>query len=219
LHSFGKLLEKYPVKRYMAGEMILYQGEVPSAAFVVKSGLVKAYNISAQGDEKPIAFSGANEILSSAWVFGKANSSMYFFEAHTDCVLYALPRDELLVAASQDKDILSFLLDRFVTLTTAASLQLHALEHSKAADKILHMLFYLSEVHGQQQADGTVLIDLPLTQQDLANLLGLTRETTGIELVKLKRAGILALSRKRYRLKRDKLLELIGESEFENLKL
>jgi CRP-like cAMP-binding protein len=209
LHSFDKLLEQYPVKRFAAGDMILYQGEVPNAAYVVKSGIVKAYNISAQGDEKPIAFSGEMEILSSAWVFGKANSSMYFFEAHTDCALYAL----------QDKDILYFLLDRFVTLTTAASLQLHALEHSKAADKILHMLFYLSEMHGQPETDGTVLIDLPLTQQDLANLLGLTRETTGIELVKLKRTGVLSLSRKRYRVQRQRLLELIGESEFENLNL
>lgn len=219
MHSFGKLLEKYPVKRFAAGDMILYQGEVPNAAYVVKTGLVKAYNISAQGDEKPISFSGPMEILSSAWVFGKANSSMYFFEAHTDCALYALPRDELLAITREDKDIMYFLLDRFVALTTAASLQLHALEHSKAADKILHMLFYLSEVYGQQQSDGTVLIDIPLTQQDLANLLGLTRETTGIELVKLKRSGVLTLSRKRYRLQRQRLLELIGESEFENLNL
>jgi CRP-like cAMP-binding protein len=219
LHSFDKLLEQYPVKRFAAGDMILYQGEVPNAAYVVKSGLVKAYNISAQGDEKPIAFSGETEILSHAWVFGKANSSMYFFEAHTDCALYALPRDELLSIAKQDKEILYFLLDRFVTLTTAASLQLHALEHSKAADKILHMLFYLSEVHGEPASDGTVLINLPLTQQDLANLLGLTRETTGIELVKLKRSGVLSLSRKRYRIQRQRLLELIGESEFENLNL
>jgi CRP/FNR family cyclic AMP-dependent transcriptional regulator len=219
VHPFSKLLKQYPVKRFSAGDMILYQGEVPNAAYVVKSGLVKAYNISSQGDEKPIAFSGDMEILSPAWVFGKSNSSMYFYEAHTDCALYALPKDDLLDLAKQDKDILYFLLDRFVTANTAGSLQLHALEHSKAADKILHMLFYLCQVHGQALDSGHMLINLPLTQQNLANLLGLTRETTGIELLKLKHSGVLAFSRKKYRVDKEKLTQLIGESEFEDLRL
>jgi CRP/FNR family transcriptional regulator len=199
--------------------MILYQGEVPGAAFVVKSGIVKAYNISAQGDEKPIAFSTEQELLAPAWIFGKATSALYFYQAHTDCVVYSLPRDELMNIAKRDPEILYTLLDRFVTLNTAGSLQLHALEHSKAADKILHMLFYLCQVHGEEMEDGTTQITLPLTQQDLANLLGLTRETTGIELLKLKRDGLLTLHRKRYRLDQQKLLQLLGESEFEDLRL
>lgn len=219
MRSFSKLLEQYPTKRFSAGDMVLYQGEVPGAAFVVKSGIVKAYNISAQGDEKPIAFSTDQELLAPAWIFGKATSALYFYQAHTDCVVYSVPRDELISIAKRDPEILYTLLDRFVTLNTAGSLQLHALEHSKAADKILHMLFYLCQVHGEPIEDGMTQINLPLTQQDLANLLGLTRETTGIELLKLKRDGLLSLYRKRYRLNQQKLLQLLGESEFEDLRL
>jgi CRP/FNR family transcriptional regulator len=116
-----------------------------------------------------------------------------------------------------DPAVLSFLLDKFVTSNAAKSLQIHALEYSKAADKILHMLFYLAMVHGKEQSDGSTLIDVPLTQQDLANLLGLTRETTGIELLKLKRSGLLTLNRKRYRLDKSQLVQQLGESEFEEL--
>lgn len=219
MHPFTKLLSKYPVKRFSTGDMILYQGEVPSAAYIVKSGLVKAYNISAQGDEKPISFNSASEILSSAWVFGKSNSSMYFHEAHTECALYVVPREELLNIVKNNHDVLYFLFDKYVGMSAARSLQVNALEHSKAVDKILHMLFYLCQAHGVEQPDGTILIELPLTQQNLANLLGLTRETTGIELLKLKRAGILTFARKRYRIQKEKLLTLVGESEFEDLNL
>lgn len=219
MDKFTSLLKQYPVKKFAAGEMILYQGEVPPAAYVVKSGLVKTYNISSKGDEKPISFSAAHELLSSAWVFDKTSSSLFFYEAHTDSELYYVPREELKRLLNDNPGVLAFLLDRYVTLNAAKSLQIHALEYSKAADKILHMLFYLTMVHGKEVPDGTTVIDVPLTQQDLANLLGLTRETTGIELLKLKRSGMLSLSRKRYRLNKSKLVQLLGETEFEDLSI
>lgn len=219
MELFTTLLKQFPVKRFNAGDMILYQGEVPPAAYVVKSGLIKTYNISSKGDEKPISFGAAYEILSSPWVFGKTNSSLYFYEAHTDCELYNAPREVLLKLTKENPEVQAFLLDHFVTQSAAQSLQIHALEYSKAADKILHMLFYLSMVHGKESTDGLTLIDLPLTQQDLANLLGLTRETTGIELLKLKRSGLLTLSRKRYKLDKSQLIQLLGELEFENLSI
>lgn len=219
METFIQRLKQFPIKRFSAGDMILYQGEVPPAAFVVKSGLVKTYNISSKGDEKPINFETTFGILSSPWVFGKINSSLYFYEAHTDCELYNVPRESLLELAQTNIDVQAFLLDRFVTVSAAQSLQIHALEYSKAVDKILHMLFYLSMVHGKDSPDGSTLIDLPLTQQDFANLLGLTRETTGIELLKLKKSGLLTLTRKRYRLNKTQLIQLLGESEFEDLNI
>lgn len=217
--SLLRYLQRFPVKRFDAGDMLLYQGEVPPSAYVVKTGIVVAYNISNEGDEKPISFWGKADILSNAWVFGKASSTLLFYEAHTDCSVYCLTRDELIAIIRQDSDTTFSVLDRYVTLLTASSLQLDALEYSRAADKILHMLFYLCQAHGQEIDDTHVLIDIPLTQQDMANLLGLTRETTGIELIKLKRSGLLAFSKKKYTIDKPQLLQLIGETEFENLSL
>jgi CRP-like cAMP-binding protein len=218
-HNFVKLLKQFPVKRFAPGEMVLYQGEVPAAAYVIKTGTVKEYNISDQGDEKPIAFRGPSDILASAWVFGKSTSALFFYEAHTDCIVYSLTKEELVSLIRHDEESLYALLNRYVTLNTAGSLQLHALEYSRAADKILHMFFYLCQVHGRESVGDMVLIDLPLTQQDLANLLGLTRETTGIELLKLKKTGLLAFNKKKYRVNKTRLAQLIGETEFVDLEL
>lgn len=215
--TFLRLFKQCPTKKFAAGEMILYQGEVPSAAFVIKSGTVKEYNISDQGDEKPIAFRGVSDVLASAWVFEKCSGSLYFYEAHTDCVVYSLGREELMTMIRNDSDALLSLLNRYITLNTAGSLQLHALEYSRASDKILHMFYYLCQAHGKDTMGDMVLVDLPLTQQDLANLLGLTRETTGIELLKLKRSGLISFSKKRYRVNKQELAKMIGETEFMDL--
>lgn len=212
-------LEGRTVKRYSSGDIMLYQGEVPPSALVVKSGIVRAYNISNEGDEKPVSFFGVSDILSTPWVFGKASSTLLFYEAHTDCSVFALRRDELLSIIQSDHQITLSVMDRYISLLAASTLQLDALECSRASDKVLHMLFYLCQAHGVTDKKGSVMIDVPLTQQDLANLLGLTRETTGIELLKLKRTGLLTLSKKRYIIKQQKLLQLIGENEFEGLSL
>lgn len=212
-------LEGRLIKRYTPGDILLYQGEVPPSALVVKSGIVRAYNISGEGDEKPVSFYGTSDILSTPWVFGKASSSLLFYEAHTDCSVIALRRDELLDIIQANHDITLSVMDRYISLLTASTLQLDALECSRASDKVLHMLFYLCQTHGISDSVGLITIDVPLTQQDLANLLGLTRETTGIELLKLKRGGLITLSKKRYIVNHDMLLRLIGEKEFESLRL
>lgn len=218
-HTLLQRLQNYPVRNFSAGDILLYQGEVPTHAYVVKTGAVRAYNISRQGDEKPVSFWRHSDILSCPWVFGQTSSTLYFYEAHTDCSVYYLRREELMGIIHENPDTMLGLLTRYVSLLTAFSLQLHALEYSRASDKILHMLFYLCQAHGQDSIGDDVLIDLPLTQQDLANLLGLTRETTGIELLKLKKSGLITLSKKKYKINKPKLLQMIGETEFEGLRV
>jgi len=53
-------LERHPTTTYKKGDIIIFQGEAPRHAFVVKEGIVKAYNLSVNGDEKPVAFYGEN---------------------------------------------------------------------------------------------------------------------------------------------------------------
>lgn len=57
----------------------------------------------------------------------------------------------------------------------------------------------------------TVKILLPLTQQDLANFMGLTRETTSIELKKLQDQKILSYRQQKYTVHTNRLNELLDE--------
>jgi CRP/FNR family cyclic AMP-dependent transcriptional regulator len=73
-------------------------------------------------------------------------------------------------------------------------LRLNALLNLKARDKLVHTLHYLAQTHGQQVKGGMVKINLGLTQQDFANLIGITRETAATELNKLKKLGVVYYS-------------------------
>lgn len=184
-------LHAYPVKAYKKGEIILFQGEAPRSTYVIKSGIVKAYNISVGGDEKPVAYYSVHEIFPAPWTFRKAPSALYYFEAFTDAEVFVVPRDEYVAFLRGDPELLFTELEHYVTDQLGTAMRLNALQHSRASDKLIYTLHCLAITHGKQLSGGAVQILLNLTHQDFANLTGLTRETTATELNKLKSAGII----------------------------
>lgn len=203
--------EKYPVKRFDKGELILVQGEVPPHAYAIKKGVIKSYNLTAQGEEKPISFDVELEFFPIAWSFSKARYAQYYYEAFTDCELYCVPPADYIEFLKANPSELFKAFDRFISSHISHQMRINALEQSKAAAKVLYTIHFLCLRYGSDLKEHLVRINLPLTQQDLANFMGLTRETTGIELKKLQRQGILTYKNQNYIVKTDKLDELLDE--------
>lgn len=210
LHAF---LDRHPVRSFKKGEIIIFQGEAPRYAYVVKSGTVKAYNLSVGGDEKPVAFYAADNVFPSSWVYGKASSAVYYYEAFTPEVeVYMIEREEFVTFIKRRPELLYQELERLLADQLGGSLRLNALQHSRASDKLVYTLHYLAMTHGQEQPDKSVEITLDLTHQDFANLTGLTRETAATELNKLKKLGVIDYGKHLpYRLHLKRLSQLLND--------
>jgi CRP/FNR family cyclic AMP-dependent transcriptional regulator len=189
LHAF---LERHPVRTFKKGEIVIFQGEAPRSAYVVKSGTIKAYNLSISGDEKPVAFYPADNVFPSTWVYGKASSAVYYYEAFTPEVeVYVVDRDAFVTFIKKSPELLYQELERLLSDQLGGSLRINALQHSRASDKLVYTLHYLAMTHGKSLSDGRIEITLELTHQDFANLTGLTRETAATELNRLKKQSII----------------------------
>ncbi len=211
MSKYQDFIAGYHVKKFRKGEIILVQGEVPPHAFVLKKGIVKTYNLTTQGEEKPISFDLVGEIFPVAWTFNKIRYAPYYYEAFTDSELYCVPKDDyhhfMKTSPEATYDMFNKFVDRYVNF----QMRVNALEQSKAATKILNTIHFLCLHFGRDLKKNLVQIQLPLTQQDLANFMGLTRETTGIELKKLQKRGVLTYRRQNYLVKTDRLNELLDE--------
>jgi CRP/FNR family cyclic AMP-dependent transcriptional regulator len=185
-------LERHQVRSFKKGEIIIFQGEAPRTAYVVKSGTVKAYNLSVNGDEKPVAFYPNDNVFPASWVYGKASSAVYYYEAFTPEVeVYLIDRDEFVTFIKKRPELLYQELERLLSYELGGSLRLNALQHSRASDKLVYTLHYLAMTHGKAAEGKVIEITLDLTHQDFANLTGLTRETAATELNKLKKQGVI----------------------------
>jgi CRP/FNR family transcriptional regulator len=211
VQTLDDFLNQYHVKRFSKGELILVQGEVPTCAYIIKSGVVKNYNLTSLGEEKPIMYDIKDEMFPIGWMYHKLKYAQYYYEAFTDCEVYCVPRAEFTEFIKKNPEALyqihSFFIGRYINY----QMRINALEQSKASSKVVNTLHFLCLRFGRDIKKDTVRIDLPFTQQDLANLMGLTRETTGIELKKLQRSGVLTYRKQYYIIRTDKLDELLDE--------
>lgn len=206
-------LERHPVKAFKKGEIVIFQGEAPRSAFVVKSGIVKAYNLSVSGDEKPVAFYDADNVFPASWVYGKVASAIYYYEAFTpDVEVYVIDRAEFVDFIKKRPELMYQEMERLLSDQMGGSLRLNALQHSRASDKLVYTLHYLALTHGKRLQEGKVEILLELTHQDFANLTGLTRETAATELNRLKKQGVIDYGKRiPYQLDLRRLMQLLND--------
>ncbi len=204
-------LSKYPVKTFEKGQLILCEGEVPASAYIVKTGIIKMYNLTSRGEEKPMALALAYDAVPFGWLFGKFKHAIYYYEAFTDTKAYVVPPEDYRNFILNNHDALQQAFHHTADMYIGSLMRINALEYSKASEKVVHMLHYLCFRYGRDVKEDVVKILIPLTHQDLANFLGLTRETTGIELKKLEKKGIITYNHQNYIVQTDKLNELLDE--------
>jgi len=210
LHTF---LRRHQSRSFKKKEIIVFQGEAPRQAFVVKGGTVKAYNLSVSGDEKPVAFYEADSVFPASWVYGKTASATYYYEAFTPTAeVYLIDRQEFVSFIKKRPELLYQEMERLLAEQLGSSIRLNALQHSRASDKLVYTLHYLALSHGRPAGKSTIELTLNLTHQDLANLTGLTRETAATELNKLKKQGIINYGKQiPYSLDVGRLMKLLND--------
>ena len=214
---FQPFLNTLMTKGFRQGNILIYQGEVPKSAYIVKSGIVKLYNITAQGDERIAAFKLPGDMFPTTWSFEKVASAFYYYEAQTDGEMYTMPAEAFHKFIKETPAAMGAVANHYLSNYAGSLMRITALEQPKASDKVLYTLYYLAQCYGKEVRQDKVRINLQLTQQMVADLIGLTRETTAAELVKLKKKGILQYKGREYTIDRGKLIQSIGEDNFKDL--
>lgn len=199
--------------------ILLYQGEIPRAAHVIKTGVIKMYSVNNAGEEQIVQFQTAGDIFPAPWIFDKVNASLYYFEAVSDCEILTLPKQAFKDALEKNETVREELFDYFVSNYTGLLMRITALEQARAIEKILFTLYYLLSRYGKQTKPGVYSVKLNLTHSIIASLVGLTRETTATELNKLRRRGILIYNTHEYSINKEKLERFLGEDSFKDLHL
>ncbi|HEY1645162.1 MAG TPA: Crp/Fnr family transcriptional regulator [Candidatus Saccharimonadales bacterium] len=190
--SDDNFLEAYTLRTYKKRDVIIFQAEAPRYAYVIKSGMVKAYNLTINGDEKPVAFYKEGDFFPSSWIFSQVASATFFYEAFTkQASVYCVERKDFIKHLKSDPELLYEALVRQAAEELSMTMHINGLQQSRASDKIIYILHFLATTSGTVPSGRTLELDIKLTHQDLANLTGLTRETTAVELNKLKKLGLI----------------------------
>ncbi|MGC2660692.1 MAG: Crp/Fnr family transcriptional regulator [Bryobacteraceae bacterium] len=170
------------------------QEQTADALFFIDEGLVKLTRTNGPGDRIILSMSGPGEPIGEEALSTELSTYQAHAEVLTNALIYRVPR-ELVARTIQTNSALAslmidFLLQRRLAMARKVELLcLHDVEY-----RILHYLGELSIL--VQPADRELPYQLPITQAELADLIGATRETTSTTLNQLERRGLVKLSRR-----------------------
>lgn len=209
--TFDTFLARFPSLVFKKGETVLLKDEVPKGTYVIASGIIKTYAIGNSGEERIISIDSKGEDIPIGFTIGLIDCAQYFYQAHTRCVVRVVPRDEYLLHMAQDNESLMRRHVRLTKILLTSLKHVEALEQPKAAEKVALTLLYFADTIGSTFPNKAEK-RLTVTQQEIANSLGLTRETAGLMLKKLELKNLVVRSRNTYVLYVERLKKYLEKS-------
>lgn len=203
--AFEQFLQAYPSQIFEKGQIVLLKDEVPKGVYIIESGFIKTYAIGPNGEERIITIDGKGEDIPIGFTSGLITKSQYFYEAHSECTIRIVPIDAYLKHLTENNISLLRRHMRLTKILLSTLSRVEALERPKASDKVAHMLVNMAEKMGATAKPNKSNLKLSVTQQEIADSSGLTRETAGLVLKKLEIRKLVQHSRQNYILSMEKL--------------
>lgn len=202
-----------------SGTTLLYQSEIPRHAIIVRKGLVRAYTITASGDERTVALYTRGDILPLSWIYGETKTTLFYYEAVSDSEVNLISKTSFLDKIHSSTDLTGGFLRYIVNEHTAQLMRITALEQANASEKVAFTLYYLLMRHGVERQPGLYTVDIKMTQSMIASLVGITRESTATTITKLKSRGVVTYRNFIYVIDKKKLEQFLGEDSFKDVSL
>ncbi len=197
-------------KWFPRGARIFQEGEPAHALYILKKGMVRLIALSHQGRETILHILKPDEVFGE--LFLSEEKRAFTAIAAGDSLVTIISHDsfvELLSAVpSVALNFIRLLSKRLATVERGIA----GFSHTWSYHRLARVLLQLSEKYGQELPRGT-LIDVCLTHEDLANLIGTSRETVTTQLCKFTRMGLLKREARRFIVARPKLADFIRSEE------
>jgi CRP/FNR family cyclic AMP-dependent transcriptional regulator len=177
-------------RRYARGEVIFHQGDVGTALYIIRKGEVAIRLSSPDGKEVILALLDRGDFFGElALLDGEPRSTDAVAREETD--LLSIQREDFRVFLNARPKVALGLLANLSRLVRHVTQLVHDTTFLDARARLVRVLLELARNQGQQGSEG-VVISQKLTQTELANLCGLTRESTNKWLRFYVREGLLA---------------------------
>lgn len=188
-----ELAQRGQSRAYPKGELIIREGDAGDALFVILSGKVQVYVSDTQGRAMIVADYAAGDYVGEMALDGKARSASVQAVEATVCSVVA--RDALRSAIHADPEIAMRMIATLIDRNRNATLSLKNLALMDVYGRVARLLLAQEFVPG---ADGLAWSRERLTQQEIANRVGASRDMISRILKDLRTGGYIAVREKRY---------------------
>lgn len=174
-----------------AKETIIHMSDEPSGVYFVSNGFVKMNTILANGNELTLNIFKPGSFFPMTWAIANIGNN-YLYQTITSANIYKAPKEDVIKFLKNNQDVLFDLTKRVFSGMDGLMTNITHLVFGNAQNRVSSALLLCARRFGEKKEKGKIAINIHLTHQDIANIAGLTRETTSIEMGKLKRNKIIS---------------------------
>jgi len=195
------------ISAYKKKEMVFMEGDECTGLYIIRTGRVKVVRSSSSGKEQIISILNPGDMLGFE-VFYEGEFYKNSAVAMEDCELCYIDKNSFFRILEKEPHIARKLIISMGKELNHTYERIGNLGLLNAREKLAHLLYTLAKEYGVKQDSG-IQLNLTLSRLEIAELLGITQETSIRLLKSFKEEGILEIRRKEIFIKSiDKLMDL-----------
>jgi CRP-like cAMP-binding protein len=175
---------------FSSGEVVINGLNEPDGVFFIKSGFVKACSTSDDGHANLLIIHSVGEFIPLPWALNGYHVTGLFYEAMTDVVVLKSSKDGLRNAMGNNLWLTQDITNQLVNIVAIYTQRIQILQFRSARGKVIAEMLYFAQRFGKADGDG-ICIYAPLTHQDVADSINMTRETASRALELLFEEGLV----------------------------
>jgi CRP/FNR family transcriptional regulator len=181
--------QQFFIRDYKKGETLIRADDDPQGIFCLRKGYVRQYTISKSGFELTLHILRPISYFPMVWAVN-GTPNVYFFEALTPVEVGRAPRDQVVNFIKDKPTVIFELLSELIEDYAESLKRIEHLVFSDAYRRVISVLLYIAKHFGEESSNGVVVYHR-FTQQDIATLVGVARETASNEMVRLEKKGLV----------------------------
>lgn len=178
-------------KEYTKGDVIFTEGNIANTLYFVNEGKIKLYKYTKDGKEQIL------HVLSEGDFFGELDlikPSKYGFNAKAivDAKICTLTKDEMKDIMMRNPEIGIKLLETVGERLSKVENLVQNLATNDVDSRMAYLITDLMEKYGESKGDNISIV-LPLSREEMANYIGVTRETISRKLKKFEDENLIKI--------------------------
>ncbi len=178
---------------FTKGQGVFHQGDSHTGVWVIEKGRARSYYVGPTGREITLAYWTPGHFIGGPEVFGRGRH-IWSADATEDCTMIFLSGMSLQKLVREIPDVAVAVIHGLIAKGKCYSALIQMLGTRSVAERLRQFLVIFADTHGRHEGDA-IIIDRTITYEQIAFIVGATRQWVTQTLDKLRCEGVLEITR------------------------
>ncbi|MGP4071576.1 Crp/Fnr family transcriptional regulator [Piscibacillus sp. B03] len=189
-------LRQISVERELTkGDYIFRQNEKRHSVYFIRSGLVKVFKVNQEGNEQIVNVLHSDEMFPHVGFFDETPYPATAITL-TDTKIVSIPIQDFELLLLENPGVAIKVLKVVGKKLLDLQEQLQTIQSQDVFHRIVMMLIRFTNELGVKKSTGEIYLQLPITNSELASMIGVSREAVNRAFNRLKKEQVIAYNRK-----------------------